>query len=214
MKSLLTLVYTLLVLILVGQKTSRTSVKIIPQLSIYDIKGDTTSLEAISVGKVTFIDFWFIPCGPCFEEMNMLHKLYSKYLGNPNVSFLTITITDSSFVRPLIENRNTSSNETYNYFKKLSQLDTFKLPVYFIKGVNYKVISLRNENDKFNGQLDPSIIKADMTVYPNNVFGFEGYPTIFMFDKNGNTLYSNTGFMKKGEGRQMKRIQDIIEKNL
>ncbi len=99
MKTLLFITFTLLTITTFGQKTARRPVKVIPQLFIYGINGDTTNLKSISKEKVTFIDFWFIPCGPCFAEMNMLHKLYAKYKDNPNVSFLTITLTDSAFVR-------------------------------------------------------------------------------------------------------------------
>lgn len=134
MKTLLSVTFTILAITSFGQKEFRKPVKVMPQLSIYDINGNTTTLKAFSNNKIIFIDFWFIPCGPCFLEMTMLHKLYAEYKDNPNVAFLTITISDTSLVRPLVENRNTNNNKTYNYFKSLTQLDTFRLPVYFLKG--------------------------------------------------------------------------------
>jgi len=127
MQTLLLTMFTLLTFPLLGQKTIRKSVRTIPQLSLYKPGGDTANLKAISNKKVTFINFWFIPCGPCFGEMNMLHRLYEKYKDNPNVTFLTITFTDSSFVKPLIKNRNTPNNDTYEYFRKFAQLDIARL---------------------------------------------------------------------------------------
>src|SRR6187401_1495064 len=118
MRTLLFTIFSLLTMASLGQKIPKKLVKVIPQLSVYDINGETTDLKIISNNKVTFIDFWFIPCGPCFVEMNMLHRLYDKYKDDANVAFLTITFTDSAFARPLIENRNTDANETYDYFKK------------------------------------------------------------------------------------------------
>jgi thiol-disulfide isomerase/thioredoxin len=192
-KSLFTMIFILLTIVSFGQKkVKRTPVKIIPQMTIYDINGKTTTLKALSNNKVTFIDFWFVPCSPCFEEMGMLHNLYKKYKSDPNVSFLTITFTDSSAVRPLIENRNTKDNKTYDYFKSLSKLDTFKLPVYFASGKTSKGFFIEAQQDL------------------SNKFGFSGYPTIFIFDEKGKVIYNKTGFTKEGEKQQQKNIEALI----
>ena len=214
MKTLLFTTFTFLTITSVGQTVLKKPVKVIPQLSIYNINGDTTNLKAISNDKVTFIDFWFIPCGPCFAEMNMLHKLYAKYKDNPNVAFLTITFTDSAFVRPLIENRNTSTNDTYDYFKTLALLDTFKLPVYFLKGAASKMTSFKKAKVGFSGHGEPKTKKTDYTQYPDNIFGFSGYPTIFIFDKKGNVIYNKTSFTKEGEKQQQKNIEALINAKL
>ena len=206
--------FTILAISSFGQKVVRKPVKVIPQFSVYNIHGDTTNLKAISSNKVTFIDFWFIPCGPCFVEMNMLHKLYAKYKDNPNVAFLTITITDSAFVRPLTENRNTDSNETYDYFKRLAELNSFELPVYFFKGHDSKMISFKKTKVGYRGHSEPGNKATDDTVYPDHIFGFSGYPTIFIFDKKGNVIYNKTGFRKDGEKQQQKNIEALINKEL
>ena len=187
--------------------------KTTPQLSIYNINGDTADLKSLTNGKITFIDFWFIPCGGCFVEMHMLHSLYKKYKDNPNVSFLTITFTDTGFVRPLIENRLTDSNDTYQYFKELAQLDSFRLPVYFIRNVSMKMRSLKKDKKGiFKGHGEPYPLNSSS--FPDNVFGFPAYPTIFIFDKNGNEFYTKTGFMKKEEVQQQKIIEAMINARL
>ncbi len=214
MKTLLFITFSLFTFTVFGQKATGKPVKVIPQLSIYNINSDTSDLKTISSGKVTFIDFWFIPCGPCFAEMNMLHKLYLKYKDNPSVSFLTITITDSSFVRPLLENRNTLTNDTYEYFKTLAKLDTFKLPVYFIKGIERKMTSFKKAKVGFSGHGEPVSKDTDYSIYPDTIFGFSGYPTIFIFDKKGNAIYNKTAFSKDGEKQQQRTIETIINKNL
>ena len=144
----------------------------------------------------------------------MLHKLYAKYKDNPNVAFLTITLTDSAFVRPLIENRNTDSNETYDYFKKLAGLDTFKLPVFFLKGIDTKMRSFKKSKIGFSGHNEPKTRDTDYTQYPDNIFGFSGYPTIFIFDKKGNMIYNKTGFRKEGERQQQQNIESLIYSKL
>jgi thiol-disulfide isomerase/thioredoxin len=195
-----------------GQVTSRSPVRQLPQVSLYNINGESSNLDIISKYKVTIIDFWFIPCGPCFIEMNMLHDIYARYKDNPNVLFLTISITDSAFVRPLTENRNALNNDTYTYFKQLAKLDTFKLPVYFMKEGTVKMISFVKSNQGFSGHSEPwGQNNADSLLAPH-VFGFSANPTIFIFDKNGNTIYNHTGFLKKDQAKLENDIQNIISK--
>ena len=212
MKLLLLITFLPLTLLSLGQNMRTTIVKEIPSISIYDLYGDTTNLTTLSKGKITFIDFWFVPCGPCFSEMHMLHKLYAKYKSNSNISFLTITLTDSSFVRPLVENKNTSNNETYEYFKTLTNLDTFKLPVYFITGGNSKMISFKKTKNGFSGHGEPRI--KDNPYYPGNIFGFSGYPTILIFNTKAELIYNNTGFIKDNEKKQKREIEELINANL
>jgi len=214
MRTLLFIAFSLLTMGSLGQKILKKPVKVIPQLSVYDINGDTTNLKIISNNKVTFIDFWFIPCGPCFVEMNMLHRLYGKYKDDPNVAFLTITLTDSAFARPLIENRNTGSNETYDYFKKLAGLDKFTLPVFFLNGIDTKMRSFKKSKTGFSGQHEPRTQEIDYTKFPDNKFGFSGYPTILIFDRKGNLIYNKTGFTKEGERQQQQKIEALINSNL
>jgi thiol-disulfide isomerase/thioredoxin len=208
MKLPLLAAFAILALSLFAQVSTELPAKTIPQISIYNINGKLAPLQSLTKNKVTFIDFWFIPCGACFIEMKMLHKLYSKYKDNPNITFITITLTDSAFVKPLIENRNTSANEIYDYFRTLSQLDTFKLPVYFIENGSSKMVSFKKENGIFHGHGESRI--KNQSFYPTTVFGFSAYPTIFIFDKAGKAIYNKTGFTKTTGEQQQKNIETII----
>lgn len=214
MKPPLALIFYFLSFTLSGQVAKLTPVKQIPQVSLYNTTGERSNLAVISKNKVTIIDFWFIPCGPCFIEMNMLHDIYARYKDNPNVLFLTISITDSAFVRPLTENRNALNNDTYDYFKQLAKLDTFKLPVYFMKDGTVKMISFVKSKQGYSGHSEPwGQNNADSLLAPH-VFGFSANPTIFIFDKNGNIIYNHTGFLKKDQIMLETTIARIISKNL
>lgn len=61
-----------------------------PSFIINDIEGNRVELEELK-GKVVVINFWFIKCKPCIEEMPELNKLVKKYKDNENVVFLGIT---------------------------------------------------------------------------------------------------------------------------
>lgn len=203
----------LLPLFSIGQRKTNTPVSLIPAVPLYDIHGDTTNLSALSKGKLTFIDCWFIPCGPCFAEMNMLHALYNTYRSNNKVAFLTITFSDSTSVRPLMENRNTSNNEVYDYFKTLSNLDKFELPVYFTRNCSFGLTSFvkNKKGPGFTGSGWPQRHKAGC---PDAIFGFEGYPTILIFDQSGKLIYHKTGFSKQQETQQMNTIRAIIQSTI
>ncbi len=123
------------------------------------------------------------------------------------MAVLTITFTDSAFVGPLTENRNISPNNTYDYFKSLAQLNTFKLPVYFLKGELSKMTSFKKTKNGFSGHGEP---RTKETQYPEDIFKFSGYPTIFIFDKKGNLIYNKTSFSKDGEGQQERNIKAAI----
>lgn len=211
MRKLLTITILLFFVSSFGQKKLIEPIKQIPSVTLYNLSGDTSNLLTLAKDKITFIDFWFIPCGPCFGEMNLLHKLYSKYKDNPSVRFITITFTDSAFVRPLTENRNTDSNQTYSYFKTLSQLDTFRLPVYFMKNAISKQTSFIKSKFGFAGKGEG--FSKDKSQFPGQIFRFSGYPTVLIFDKSGQLIYNKTGFTDSGEKQQYLTIQSIIDKH-
>ena len=195
MKKILVLTISFCSMMVFGQRAVRKPVSTVPELSIYNGKGDLMHLPNLSKGKVTFIDFWFIPCGPCFAEMNMLHQLYGQFKSEQRFRFLTITFSDPSLVSPLLESRNTIDNDTYNYFKKISRLDTFRLPVYYT--VSKTASSFKDSKE-----------------YLGKAFGFTNYPTIMIFDKQGKLVYNKTGFTREGEKLQKQQIEAVIKANL
>lgn len=193
-----------------GQQSKQVGVKTIPNITVFNLNGTKMSLPKLASNKITFIDFWFIPCGPCFAEMGMLHRLYDTYKNDTSINFMTITFSDSAFVRDLVENRNSDSNDVYDYFKTTSALDTFRLPVYFIDGYMTPMRYFKsNSNGKgFSGKNWPGA--GDKNLIPDQVFTFSAYPTILIFDTTGKLVFSRSGFTKKGETQEMRDIQNCI----
>jgi thiol-disulfide isomerase/thioredoxin len=72
------------------------------QLSNGDIAVDFTALDQSSntvqlnnqKGKLIYVDLWATWCGPCLEEMPAYEKLKESYKGNPNISFISLSIDD------------------------------------------------------------------------------------------------------------------------
>ncbi len=186
------------------------TVKQIPSISVYNVRGESFNLSELTAGKITVIDFWFLPCAPCFFEMSMLHELYSKYKDNPHFQFLTITRTDTSLVRPLINN-DTIGDEISRYYKKYSGLETFQLPVYFIPGCNEKLHTFGKSKVDFKGS---NIPPDNSNKCPDVVFKFVGFPTLLIFDKRGKLIYYKNGFQQNIEKKQQQEIEKLITTNL
>jgi len=58
-----------------------------------DLNGNKYDLKA-SQGKVIVINFWFINCPPCKQEIPELNQLFIKYKDNKDVLFLAIALDD------------------------------------------------------------------------------------------------------------------------
>ena len=67
--------------------------KPLPDFVFKDILGNTYTPEDIK-GKVVVINFWFINCAPCVEEMPELNKLVKEYENNKDVLFLALTLDE------------------------------------------------------------------------------------------------------------------------
>ena len=62
-----------------------------------DILGNTYTPENIK-GKVVVINFWYMSCAPCVEEMPELNKLVNEYENNNDVLFLALTLDEKGSV--------------------------------------------------------------------------------------------------------------------
>jgi thiol-disulfide isomerase/thioredoxin len=56
-----------------------------------DINGVKFDLKALT-GKVVVLNFWFINCGPCQQEMPELNELVELYKDNKDVVFLAVAL--------------------------------------------------------------------------------------------------------------------------
>lgn len=61
----------------------------INELSLTDMEGKTHTLESLK-GKIIVLDFWFVNCGACIEDMPELNKMREEY-GTDDVAWFGIT---------------------------------------------------------------------------------------------------------------------------
>ncbi len=60
------------------------------EFSVNDMSGNSFKLSELK-GKVVAINFWFINCKPCVDEMPGLNKIVEKFKNNENVVFLAFS---------------------------------------------------------------------------------------------------------------------------
>lgn len=74
-----------------------------PEFDLVDLQGNHYTLENLK-GKVVVLNFWFIKCGACLQEMPDLNKLVEKYKDKPIV-FLAITHDEATSVTEFLKKK-------------------------------------------------------------------------------------------------------------
>ena len=115
----------------------------------------------------------------------MLHKLYAEYANNDKVCFITISRTDPGVIKQFIA-KDSSLAKYVNAYRYFSNLDYFKLPVYFFAGCNAKL--------EIEGKMQHATQPDNPLACADNIFKFSGYPTVLIFDKLGKLIFEKSGY--------------------
>lgn len=75
-----------------------------PTFTLTDINGQSYDLATLR-GKVVVVNFWFIKCAPCQQEMPALKQLTVDYRTNPRVVFLSLAREDTARLRRYVANK-------------------------------------------------------------------------------------------------------------
>ncbi|MCS3737059.1 peroxiredoxin family protein [Mucilaginibacter dorajii] len=69
--------------------------------STHDINGNKLSLKELR-GKVVVLNFWFIGCPACMQEIPELNEVSAKYKDNPNVVFIAVALDFKSDLKKFL----------------------------------------------------------------------------------------------------------------
>ncbi|MDE3143940.1 MAG: TlpA family protein disulfide reductase [Bacteroidota bacterium] len=67
-----------------------------------DMDGNKFSLKDMT-GKIIVLNFWFVGCPPCREEIPELNKIVEKYKDNPNVVFIAVALDDLFSIKEFLK---------------------------------------------------------------------------------------------------------------
>ena len=114
-----------------------------PDFEFKDILGNTYTPEDIK-GKVVVINFWFMSCAPCIEEMPELNKLVEEYENNNDVLFLALTLDEKgSMLNKFLETNVFNYNivpDSKDYIMKKLQVPAFPTHIVLNKNSNVMLI--------------------------------------------------------------------------
>ena len=115
--------------------------KPLPDFVFKDILGNTYTPEDIK-GKVVVINFWFMSCAPCIEEMPELNKLVEEYENNNDVLFLALTLDEKgSMLNKFLETNVFNYNiipDSQDYIMNKLQVNSF--PTHIVLDKNSNVV--------------------------------------------------------------------------
>ncbi|MDN3581518.1 peroxiredoxin family protein [Mucilaginibacter flavus] len=73
----------------------------IRSFSTHDINGNKLSLKELR-GKIVVLNFWFIGCPACMDEIPALNEVSAKYKNNPNVVFIAVALDTKSYIKKFL----------------------------------------------------------------------------------------------------------------
>lgn len=163
--------------------------KPMPNFSAKDITGKSYNSKNFK-NKVVFINFWFMACPPCIQELKQLSDLYHSVSNNPDVVFISITPDEEKDIQSFM-----SASDTLEKGGKIR--------VHFSKFL------------KFDSAIPYPIISSPEIEIPKQ-FGVEHWPVSFIIDKKGIIRLINVGLkIDESENylseKYSKIINDLLE---
>ncbi|MCU0439514.1 MAG: TlpA family protein disulfide reductase [Raineya sp.] len=99
-----------------------------PSFVVTDIQGKKWTMEELQ-NKIVVMNFWFVECPPCIEEIPSLNKLVEEYKNNQNVVFLAFSNSDKAKIDKFLKNKTFSYNHIPQEQSKFF-LEQWKIKVY------------------------------------------------------------------------------------
>ena len=101
-----------------------------PDFSLRDINGKKWSLKSLN-GKVVVLNFWFVTCPPCVQEMPELNELTKAY-ASKEVVFLAMTYNDKGEVTDFLKAHTFDYNLLINSRETDKAYNVTSWPVSFV----------------------------------------------------------------------------------
>ena len=101
-----------------------------PGFDVTDIKGNTYKLADLK-GKVVVMNYWFVGCKPCIDEMPHLNKLVKKY-KDEEVVFIAITFDKKETVEKFLSKKEFDYNIVVDRDDIVKAYDAEFFPTHYI----------------------------------------------------------------------------------
>lgn len=131
--------------------------KKLPFSELTSINGEKIDLSTFN-GKPTLINFWFINCPPCIEELPTLNKLKEKY--ERNVNFIAVTFEPKEKVVDFLARKSFNYTHFVNAKNEIDLLNNQAYPLNIYLDKNGIITSFSgmiptdNKNEVFDIELE------------------------------------------------------------
>ncbi|QTD38941.1 TlpA family protein disulfide reductase [Polaribacter batillariae] len=108
--------------------------------SVTDINGNEYSLESLK-GKIVVLNFWFVECKPCIEEMPELNRIVKKY-KNKDIVFLAFATNEKTKIDKFLKRRDFLYNIIPDSEKIADKYNVSNYPTHIVLDTNSKIAYL------------------------------------------------------------------------
>ena len=99
----------LLIMAAVSLATAATAQKLLPDVSVKSLEGQSVEARSLAVpGKTTIISFWATWCSPCKKELDAVSEVYEEWQKKYNIELVAVSIDDARSVpkvKPMVEQK-------------------------------------------------------------------------------------------------------------
>lgn len=131
-----------------------------PTFKMKDLNGNIITSES-TIGKVVVLNFWFVACKPCIEEIPELNEVYDRFKSNKDVVFASITFEKLDDVKSFLKKHPISYPvvSDANNLIQLFQVSGFPTNLVIDKNGNYSDL-LMGGSPNIGQEISRSIEKA------------------------------------------------------
>lgn len=123
-----------------------------PDFSVTDIYGNTYNMDELK-GNVVVMNFWFVACPPCIQEIPELNELVNSYKEIPNVVFLAFAKDTETLLGKFLAHSEFNYSIIPNAKEIAKQYGVYAYPTHVVVDKNgiiqYSSIGFKEESIKF-----------------------------------------------------------------
>jgi len=112
-----------------------------PKINALNLEGDSISI-ADSIGRPTFVNFWFTACQPCLKEIPFIEDLQSHY--GHKMDFYAVSFENADIVKGFLENHSYKLKQAVNGSGLIDSLEIEAFPISFLMNEKGEIISFYN----------------------------------------------------------------------
>lgn len=109
-----------------------------PNVNVLNLEGDSINIVD-SIGRPTFVNFWFTACQPCLKEIPFIEDLQSHY--GHKMDFYAVSFENADMVKGFLENHSYELKQAVNGSGLIDSLEIEAFPISFLMNEKGAIVS-------------------------------------------------------------------------